>query len=217
MPKKTKSDLVVEELRRAILKGEFDPGEWLRQDSLAERFGISHIPVREALTRLEAEGLVERTPHRGARIVTYNSNVVQEYYALRGLLEPYAVELAYARISAADLDELRTLVEQAETLLETDKLGELTQVNWEFHEKLVELCGSRLVRHVVDRVRRSFQLDTLLMIPERAAASVQEHREIYRALLLGDQERASHLMRQNIENAREAMLSRLPALAGGRE
>ena len=210
--KATKSESAVVRLRQAIWRGEIAPGEWLRQEDLAERFGISPTPVREALRRLEAEGLVEHIPHHGVKVVAYTLNNAREYYDLRARLEPYALRLAAARMSAAELDELRVLVSQAEVYLAQQSMERLTEANWRFHDQLMWLCGSRLVQDVLTRVRRSFQLDTLLLIPERAAASVQEHRLMVNALERGDVDGAAEHLRINIENARDAMLVRLPSL-----
>jgi DNA-binding GntR family transcriptional regulator len=210
--KATKSESAVLRLRQAIWRGEIAPGEWLRQEELADRFGISPTPIREALRRLEAEGLVEHMPHRGVRVVAYTLNSANEYYDLRAQLEPYALRLAAARMSSADLEDLVELVREAEAYLAGQSMEALTDANWRFHERLAQLCGSRLVQDVLARVRRSFQLDTLLLIPERAAASVQEHRQIVEALRQGDVDSAAEHLRRNIENARQAILARLPSL-----
>jgi DNA-binding GntR family transcriptional regulator len=213
--KKSKVEAAVERLRQAILSGEIAPGQWLRQDELAESLGISSTPIREALRRLESDGLVEHVPHQGVKVVAYSLNTAREYYQLRAMLEPYALRLAAERLRPADLAELERLVAQAQDLLARQAMAELTEANWRFHEHLLGLCGSRLVQDVVGRVRRSFPLDTLLMIPERAAASVAEHQLIIAALRNKDLAAAEQEMRTNIENAREAMLARLPALVAG--
>lgn len=211
-PKKTKSDSAVDRIRHAILAGEIGPGEWLRQDELAERLGISSTPIREALRRLESDGLVEHVPHQGVKVVAYSLATAREYYEMRAMLEPYALRLAAERMRPADLAELERLVADAQGLLAQQAMAELTEANWRFHERLLGLCGSRLVQDIVGRVRRSFPLDTLLMIPERAAASVEEHALIVEALRHKDTFTAEREMRTNIENARQAMLARLPAL-----
>jgi DNA-binding GntR family transcriptional regulator len=213
--KKSKVEAAVDRLRQAILSGEIAPGQWLRQDELAQRLGISSTPIREALRRLESDGLVEHVPHQGVKVVAYSLNTAREYYQLRAMLEPYALRLAAARLQPADLAELEALVTQAQVLLARQAMSELTEANWRFHEHLLGLCGSRLVQDVVGRVRRSFPLDTLLMIPERAAASVAEHQVIVTALRNNDIAAAEQEMRTNIENARAAMLARLPALVVG--
>ena len=212
----TKSAAAVDRLRTAILSGEIAPGEWLCQEDLAERFGISPTPVREGLRRLEAEGLVEYIPHRGVKVVAYTLHDAQEYYDLRAMLEPYVVRLAAARVSDNDLAELAALVSEARKYLADNALTELTEANWKFHERLISACQSRLVQDVLARVRRGFQLDTLLLIPDRAAASVDEHEAIVQALSRGNVDEAASQVRINIENARNAMLARLPAIGVGR-
>lgn len=214
--KQTKVDAAVVRLRHAILTGEIAPGEWLRQDELAERLGISSTPIREALRRLEADGLVEHVRHQGVKVVAYTLNAAREYYDLRSMLEPFALRLAAERIRPVDIAALEALVAEAQVLLAQQAMADLTEANWRFHEHLLGLCGSRLVQDVLGRVRRSFQLDTLLMIPERAAASVAEHQRIVDALKRGEVSVAENQLRENIDNARAAMLARLPALGVGR-
>lgn len=209
---RTKVGRVVAFLRRAILTGDIVPGEWLRQDELAEEFGVSPTPVREAFRHLEAEGLVEHIPHRGVRAVVYDIHIARDYYELRALLEPYAVQRAAKQLENEDITQLEALLDAAQEQLQNNDLAKLTEVNWQFHKHLVGLCGSRLVQDTLSFVTRSFQLDTLLFLPERAIASYEEHRAIFAALQEGNGVAAAEAMRQNIENAREAMLARLPAL-----
>jgi DNA-binding GntR family transcriptional regulator len=211
-PTLTKSEAAEEKLRHAILKGDIAPGEWLRQDEVAERFGISSTPVREALRRLEAEGLLERVSRKGVKVPAYTQDVVRVYYDLRLMLEPYSVQLTAERIREEDLQVLADLLQQAQQHLQNDDLIPLTEVNWKFRDTLVSLCPARLVQDLLMRIRRSFQLDTLVVMPERAKDSVLEHQTIYEALCRHDREAAAHAVTQNIENARAAMLAHLPAL-----
>ena len=175
-------------------------------------WAFSSTPIREALRRLESDGLVEHVPHHGVKVVAYSLNTAREYYDLRAVLEPYALRLAAERMQPADLADLEALVAEARILLAQQAMTDLTEANWRFHERLLALCGSRLVQDVLGRVRRSFQLDTLLMIPERAAASVDEHQSILDALSHNQVQDAENQIRANIHNARDAMLARLPAL-----
>ena len=208
----TKSDAFAEQLRQSILKGEILPGEWLRQNELAEHYGISPTPVREAFRRLENDGLIERIPHRGVRVVAYSINIAREYYDLRAMLEPYVVKLVAQQLSDDDFARLQAINDEAQKHLKNNDLVQLTEVNWKFHEMLISLSGSRLLMSVLERIRRSFQLDTLLMLPERATDSVEEHKVILTALKNRDGEKAANGMRVNIENARKAIFARLPTL-----
>jgi DNA-binding GntR family transcriptional regulator len=98
----TTPDLIAESLRDDILRGQFPPGAALRQEELASRFGVSRLPVRDALFRLEADGLVEIFPNRGAFVISLSAREVEEIYHLRVLLEGDAIELAVPRMTAAD-------------------------------------------------------------------------------------------------------------------
>ena len=99
-------------LREAILSGALAPGEWLRQESLAEVMGVSRLPVRTALKQLESEGLVSFHPHRGARVRTLSPAQIDEIYRLRRLLETYALRLSMANMRPERLDALRKLSAQ---------------------------------------------------------------------------------------------------------
>lgn len=209
---RTKVRKIVAYLRQAILKGEIAPGEWLRQDELAEAFGVSPTPVREAFRHLEAEGLVEHIPHRGVRAVAYDLSVARDYYELRALVEPYAVRRAARLLDEEGMAELEALLAMASERLEREDMVGLTEANWQFNECLVRLCDSRLVQDVVSFVKRSFLLDTLLLLPDQATAAYEEHCAILEALKAGDERAAAARMRENIENAHKAMLARLPTL-----
>lgn len=208
----TKVGKVVAHLRRAILTGDIAPGEWLRQDELAEAFGVSATPVREALRHLAAEGLVEHIPHRGVRAVAYDMSVALDYYELRAILEPLAVRMAAQHLGENGLAALEQLLQDAQVALQKDDLARLTNLNNAFHTEIINRCGSRLLRDVLAFVKRSFHLDTLLLLPDRAVDSHNEHRAICEALRQGQAEQAADLMRTNIQNARAAMLQRLPSL-----
>src|SRR5438046_9746227 len=98
----TTPDLIAESLRDEILRGEIPPGQPLRQEELAERFGVSRLPVRDALLRLEAQGLVHVYPNRGAFVISLTSNEVREVYEMMILLEGYILDRAVQRLTGAD-------------------------------------------------------------------------------------------------------------------
>src|SRR5690242_17294962 len=106
---KTIGQMVYAVLREAITNGAFAPGEWLRQESLAEAIGVSRIPVRTALMQLESEGLVTFHPHRGARVRTLSPAQIDEIYRLRMLLETHALRLSMIHMTPERLGRLREL------------------------------------------------------------------------------------------------------------
>lgn len=210
--KKTKSDKIVDQVRYEILTGDILPGAWLRQDELADRFDISSTPVREALRRLEAEGLVEHTPYQGVRVIAYTLKDIEDYFNLRSLLEGYAVQLLIAQDNDDGLEKLQAMLQRAREAYERGDIIPLTELNWAFHEEIIHLCDSRLLQDVVKKVWRAFQYDTLLMIPDRAKCTLDEHQAVVDAIRQGDEATAVKEMRSHIEEARKAIVNRLPGV-----
>ena len=108
--------MIAERLRAEILEGDLRPGEWLRQEALSRRHGVSQTPVREALKQLAAEGLVEDVPYRGVRVVDLLRGDVEDLYACRALIESRAARFAAANITDDEIDELEELYLQMRSL-----------------------------------------------------------------------------------------------------
>jgi DNA-binding GntR family transcriptional regulator len=121
---------VADYLRRAILSGEIAPGERIRQEDVAERFGASRLPVREALRMLEAEGLTEHQTHRGARVPKLDRHEVDVIYQMRERLEPLALAESLPHLTQDDLLRLERIQEQIEA---NDDIGEFLLLDREFH------------------------------------------------------------------------------------
>jgi DNA-binding GntR family transcriptional regulator len=147
---KTIGQMVYGVLREAIVSGTFAPGEWLRQEALAEAIGVSRIPVRTALLQLEAEGLVTFHPHRGARIRTLSSAQIDEIYRLRILLESYALRLSMARMTPERLRSLRDLAGK----LDTEPEGpELVNTRVRFYREAYDTANSPLLVEMIEDLR----------------------------------------------------------------
>jgi DNA-binding GntR family transcriptional regulator len=138
---------VSERLREDLLTRSLSPGQQIVQETLAERYGVSRVPLREALKELEAEGLVTHEPHRGYFVTELNAAEMAEVYTIRALLEADAIRRACQRISDADLvhiDELRIAFEHS---LATSDLESIAAANRAFHFAIFDACGlPRLVR-----------------------------------------------------------------------
>lgn len=131
---KTRTQLVVEEIRERILQGDIKAGEPLRQAALAQELNVSRIPIREALVQLEAEGLVKFEPHKGATAAEISVKQVDEVFELRALLEAELLAYSIPNLTSDDIDEAGRVVDELETLDYLDpKLGEL---NYRFHNIL---------------------------------------------------------------------------------
>lgn len=200
-------------LRDAILRGELTPGAHLGEVELAERLGVSRTPVREALSRLAAEGLVEAHAHRGARVVSFSADDLDGIFDVRLALEPRATARAAARVTEADLDALDDLAHRMLAVgapgPEQD-LDALVGPNRDFHARLLDAADapalSAALANVVHTpvVLRTFHTYD----PASLARSLAHHLEIVAALRAGDADWASAVMRSHLGNARAVMVTR---------
>ena len=135
---KSASVVVSDTLRRAILRGQFSPGQLMPQEEIAKQFGISRAPVRDALRRLEAEGLIVMHPHRGAEVAKLTAEDVEEVFLIRESLETTALRLSVPRMTEADFSLAHTVLNQMDVDGDTAHMAEL---NWAFHESLYQASG----------------------------------------------------------------------------
>jgi DNA-binding GntR family transcriptional regulator len=147
---KTIGQMVYAVLREAITNGAFAPGEWLRQESLAEAIGVSRIPVRTALLQLESEGLVTFHPHRGARVRTLSAAQIDEIYGLRVLLEAHALRLSMARMTPDRLSRMQELAEQ----LDAEPEGaEFLDARVSFYREVYDAANNPLLVEMIEELR----------------------------------------------------------------
>lgn len=205
---KTTPDLIVEALRKAILRGEYKAGQNLRQEELADRFGVSRIPVREAMRQLEAEGLITIYPNRGAIVTELSALEAQELYEIRLALETTALRLAIPKITPEELRRAEEILTRTDRETETNNLGEL---NWEFHAALYLPAGRpRLFGMIhnlhlsVDRYMR-FEYTAL----DYLGKSQIEHRSLLAACGEKETEKAVALLTEHIEAAGKLLVAYL--------
>ncbi len=130
---KTKTEVVHERIREEIIAGKIKPGQRLVMSDLAKDFGLSEIPVSEAIRRLESEGIVQFTPHVGAVVSEINEKEFLELYIIRIELESLATRLAAPHIKGKDIDFLYNLIQKAETAIKQSKNEKLGPLNKDFH------------------------------------------------------------------------------------
>jgi DNA-binding GntR family transcriptional regulator len=199
----------------AIMTGELPIGTWLRQQTLAELYGVSRQPVREALRQVQAAGLVEIHPHRGAIVRGPSPEEIREAYLVRAELEGLAAELATARIDAAGLAALREAqdaFQQAVSGTSDDDVGDLVYdhgwsfANDRFHEVVISAGGVRFLREMILAVYRTVPRNlTWSAIPSRAelARNVEQHEAVRLAIEARDAPRARAAMREHIRRSGE--------------
>jgi DNA-binding GntR family transcriptional regulator len=207
----TAADHAYVSLRRSILAGEFEFGSRLGEVDLADALDISRTPVREALRRLSSEGIVEVSPHRGARVPEWTPTDLDDVYELRSLLESYGAARAAERIRADQLEYLDSMCTEMERLAATGPdrdLDRLADVNAEFHAAILDAAGNyRLVSLMAAVVQVPLVLRTFHRYSEEALARSQNHhRELAAALGAGDSEWAASIMRSHILAARRTLL-----------
>jgi len=199
-------------IRERILAGRIPAGARIAELDLARQLSVSRTPIREALSRLAAEGLVELSPNRGARVASWTSEELREIFEVRLRLEPYAVSQAVPLLSPAEIDELGDLAQAMLALGQDQASAEIVDLNQRFHGLLIARAGNPAlasaltsVTHAVV-VRRNFQHYS----PGALARSLAHHLEIVAAARAGEPEWAEAVMRSHLYNARATMLSDQP-------
>lgn len=193
----SKTDMVAAMLRELIVSGQVVPGEPLRQRDLAARFDVSATPIREALRRLEAEGLVVGDTHRGATVAKPDTGVAADNYRIRAALEPLATEMATERIDADALAELEEINDVIRALPEGDP--SYREHNSRFHFAIYQASGSPVL---VSLIRMLWQSLPQQPAPARShRESADQHAGILAAVRDRDGQRAGVLTREHIEAA----------------
>lgn len=200
-------------LRESILRGELVPGAHLGEVEIADRLGVSRTPVREALSRLAAEGLVEVLPHRGARVVSFSPADLDGIFDVRLALEPQATGRAATRVTPADLDVLDDLAHRMLAVGAPgpdQDLDALVPLNRDFHARLLEVADApALSTALANVVHTPVVLKTFHAYDAASLArSLAHHVEMVAALRVGDADWASAVMRSHIGNARAVMVTR---------
>jgi DNA-binding GntR family transcriptional regulator len=209
----TAQEAVLAELRRAIGTGELRPGEQVRQDSLAERFGVSRVPLREALKILEGEGQVVYLPHRGYFVAELDVDDLREVYRIRDLLESEAVRVAVPRLTAADLDAVQAAADDVDAAAQRNDLVTMTEANRRFHFLLIDAAGmprlarlTRILWDATDAYRSVYFGST-----EHRGHIRDEHSAVVSALVDRDAERTVAILRGHRERAVAALVMQLSA------
>ena len=193
----SKTDLVAALIREQIITGELATGEQLRQRDLAQRFSVSQTPVREAMRRLESEGLLRSDTHRGFTVVTPDVGRVEENFRIRAALESLGASLAARKVDPAGLRRLRELNEQMRALADDDP--GYAELNREFHFTVYEYAHSPLLLSLMRLLWASLHGGP--RVSRTHAESAQQHDEILAALAEGDADAASARTYQHIMGA----------------
>lgn len=204
-------DVVFNTLRSAILTGELKPGERLMEIHLAQKLGVSRTPIREAIHKLELEGLVTLLPRRGAEVSQITEKSMQDVLEVRSTLDALCVELACERITEQELESLKLACEEFAGAVQKKDLQMIAHKDVALHDIIVQATGNaRLVQMVNNLSEQMYRYRFEYIKDETKHASlVEEHQKIYEAIVAKNKEAAAEGAKEHIENQRTAIMERI--------
>lgn len=207
----TKAESAYQRLRNSILSGKLAPNAKITISHVARQFGVSNIPVREAIKRLEAEGLVEITPHTGVRVAAFDAQLLRELYPLRILLEGYAARLAAEMRTTDDIDRFQGHIAAMDRAIRSANMAQMDRLNYDFHIAVYKASGNRnLVRYIEDMWQKTALARIVFRFyPSRAESSNREHKAIVDAIKKKDGNLAEKLIAQQNQRTMNILLNHL--------
>lgn len=204
-------DVVFNTLRQAILTGELKPGERLMEIHLADKLGVSRTPIREAIRKLELEGLVTMIPRRGAEVAQITEKSMNDVLEVRRALDALCVELACERITEEELVTLKAACDEFEAAIRTGEVKKIAQADVALHDIIVQATGNRrliqLVNNLAEQMYR-YRFEYIKDISQHEML-VEEHRIIYESILNKDKETAAQAARTHIDNQEKAIIRQI--------
>jgi DNA-binding GntR family transcriptional regulator len=202
---------VFEKLKQAIIRGEIAPGDRLVENRIADTLSISRTPVREAIHKLEREGLLKKLPKGGFMAVSLSREDIRETFGIRSVLESYAARLAAVNHQPEEIKPLEEKITEFQSHLDRGALEELTRINTEFHNILYGLSKSpkliKMINDLRDRIYRYRKI--ILKISDTGKTSNEDHREMLLAIKNRDEDRVEKLVREHIFKGQVIVLKAL--------
>jgi DNA-binding GntR family transcriptional regulator len=208
IPRKSLTSAVADKLRDQIIRGEIVEGSQIRQDAIALQYGVSRIPVREALRQLEAEGLIVIVPNRGATIPVLAPEDVEELFTIRALLEPELLKLSIPQLLQADFTQADALLKKYENELEREEhMANWGRLNWQFHSILYARANRPRFLSIIHNVNNSGERYTRLQLylTHGVKRANEEHRQLLELCRQRDVSAACKLLRQHIQAAGQSL------------
>ncbi|MBO5452189.1 MAG: GntR family transcriptional regulator [Lachnospiraceae bacterium] len=204
-------DVVFNTLRQAILTGELKPGERLMEIHLADRLGVSRTPIREAIRKLELEGLVVMIPRKGAQVARITEKNLKDVLEVRRALDMLAVRLACSRMDDEYKKQLREACDEFARVVKNNNTKDITEADVRFHDIINKATGNDRLIQLVNNLAEQMYRYRLEYIKDAAYHNrlVAEHEEIYSAIMDGDEERAAKAVVLHIDNQEETIIKHL--------
>ena len=209
-------DVVFNTLRRAILTGELKPGERLMEIHLANRLGVSRTPIREAIRKLELEGLVTMIPRRGAEVAQISEKSLQDVLEVRRALDALCTALACERITAEGKNALKKACDNFEEATKTRDAVTIAEADVAFHDIIVQATGNQRLIQMINNLSEQMYRYRFEYIKDESGHEnlVNEHRMIYESFVDGDKERAAAAARLHIDNQEKSIIKQIRIDAG---
>ena len=195
-------DVVFNTLRKAILKGELKPGERLMEIALAERLGVSRTPVREAMRKLESEGLVVMIPRRGAQVANITEKDLNDVLEVRIALENLSIENACMRMTEEQLEELWNAAKNFEATMAEGNLVKLAEADVAFHEVIYKSSDNRRLNQVLNNLREQIYRYRVEYLKDENnyPTLMKEHKDIVEGLVRKNKTQVTETMHQHVKN-----------------
>lgn len=202
-----------EAIKAMIVTGQLTPGRRLTELELVEQLQVSRTPVREALNRLQRDGLVIERPRTGFAVVSFDETMLRNVFDIRAELEDYATRLTISRITAEEIDRLRSLVAECENLAQTDpsprgRLEEM-QIGMEIHRSIAQFSGNPMLAEMLNGLLEKCQVYVWMELTHLNDwnEARDEHHAIVEAIAAGDTKTACRETRRHIQQSRDGILS----------
>lgn len=204
-------DVVFNTLRQAILTGELKPGERLMEIHLANKLGVSRTPIREAIRKLELEGLVTMIPRRGAEVAQITEKSMNDVLEVRRAMDALCVELACERITQEELEQLKEACDGFEAAVKTKDAKKIAQADVELHDIIVRATGNQRLIQLVNNLSEQMYRYRFEYIKDSSQHErlVEEHRIIYRSIVQKDKETASQAAKTHIDNQERSIIRQI--------
>ncbi|QEM67153.1 GntR family transcriptional regulator [Geobacter sp. FeAm09] len=204
----TLREKILENIRDAIISGALKAGSRVSEPDLAERYGISRTPIREAFRQLESEGYLTVIPRRGAVVSDFSEKDVEDFYAIKSILEGYAARRACEKLTPRELDRLQSINDRLAELAAHNDIKTFFKVHNDFHDVFIKAADNEKLRELINSLVTRFQRLRLmsLSLPGRMDNSVQEHEKIIEAFRSKNVEAAEMLVRKNAVYGGQALM-----------
>lgn len=205
-------DKVYSILSKAIFQGDLKPGQRLIESKLAKLMKISRTPVREAIIELEQKGLVVSSPPKGVKVAPLPSKEeLNEFYDINSVLRGLATRKAVNHVTLQEINRLKEIIAESEHFLEEGSLKEIARINIKFHHIIDHSSKSKELILLLDNLYKKFRerFSEIVSQKKRQEESIKEHKTILQALIKKDEELAEQLMREHIENGKEALIQEI--------